>query len=92
MVCPQAYLTLDTYRLGIDDGRQACGEGPRDGVSRRRRRPLVNNTRFRDLKALVDYGHKAGSSMDFYQINCIWHGYVHTQCQWNVGTSSWREM
>mmetsp|Transcript_17470 Transcript_17470/g.37878 ORF Transcript_17470/g.37878 Transcript_17470/m.37878 type:complete len:447 (+) Transcript_17470:3-1343(+) len=68
---PTSFADLGYYRLGIDDGWQACGEGPRQAYHGTDGTPLVNNTRFRDLKALVDYGHEAGLLMDFYQINCM---------------------
>lgn len=69
---PTSLSDLGFYRLGIDDGWQACGEGPEQSYHAADGTPLVNYARFgNNLKSLVDYGHEAGLLMDFYQINCI---------------------
>jgi hypothetical protein len=57
---PTSLVDLGFVHVGIDDGWQACGTGrmvnnkssfhAADGT------PLVNKTKFPDLKAMVDYG------------------------------------
>ena len=75
-------LDLGYARVGTDDGWQACGKGrsiPRtpplpnngSGFHDDDGNPLVNRSRFPDLKAMVDYGHARGVAMDFYVLNCI---------------------
>ena len=59
----------------MDDGWQACGTGRSldnhssfhapDGT------PLVNKTKFPDVKAMVAYGHKKGVTMGWYDNNCM---------------------
>eukprot|EP00729_Bicosta_minor_P003463 gene3463-10664_t len=66
---------LGYQHVGIDDGWQACGTGrvvnnktsfhDADGT------PLVNKSKFPDLKAMVDYGHSKDVLMGWYENNCI---------------------
>jgi alpha-galactosidase len=65
-------------RVGIDDGWQACHTGYMGTVTRFNKSfhaldgtPLVNKTRFPNVKALVQHGHKQGLKMGWYTINCI---------------------
>jgi len=68
---PTSLSDLGYYRLGIDDGWQACGAGKGNSYHAEDGTPLVNHTRFHNLKDLVNIGHENGLLMDFYQINCI---------------------
>jgi len=68
---PTSLSDLGYYRLGIDDGWQACGAGPASTYHAEDGTPLVNRTRFHNLKELVNTGHEHGLLMDFYHINCI---------------------
>lgn len=58
---------LGFSRLGIDDGWQACGTGWQDSFHAEDGTPLVNGTRFPDLKQLVAYGNAAGLVVDWYE-------------------------
>lgn len=68
---PTSLSDLGYYRLGIDDGWQACGAGKSSSYHADDGTPLVNRTRFHNLKELVNIGHEHGLLMDFYHINCI---------------------
>ena len=76
-------LDLGFSDVGVDDGWQACDAGvlvdnattqcapfctsfhAADGT------PLLNRSKFQDLKALVDYGHGKGTTMGWYNNNCM---------------------
>jgi len=58
-------------RVGIDDNWQACGTGYKGSFHAQDGTPLVNKSRFPDLKALVDYGHSKDLKIGWYNINCI---------------------
>jgi alpha-galactosidase len=69
-------LDLRFSDVGVDDGWQACGTGrsldnhssfhAADGT------PLVNKSKFQDVKAMVAYGHKnKGLTMGWYNNNCM---------------------
>ena len=60
-------------RAGLDDNWQACGAGVggsfHDGATGA---PLVNASRFPDMKAMVDYGHSLGLKVGWYDNNwCV---------------------
>ena len=80
-------LELGFSDVGVDDGWQACGTGvlldnatahcepfcasfhAADGT------PLLNHSKFQDLKTMVDYGHGKGTTMGKLTINqpfCLW--------------------
>jgi alpha-galactosidase len=60
---PTSLADLGFNHLGIDDGRQACGTGYKGSFHAADGTPMVNKTKFPDLKSLVDYGHAKGSKM-----------------------------
>eukprot|EP01047_Picozoa_sp_COSAG01_P002314 COSAG01_NODE_60_length_29981_cov_23.262533_39_plen_190_part_00 len=69
-------LKLGFRDVGVDDGWQACGTGAPLASGKKTFHsvtgaPLVNKTKFPDVKALVDYGHKRGVTMGWYDNNCI---------------------
>lgn len=68
---PTSLADLGYGRLGIDDGWQACGTGWKGSFHAQDGTPLVNKTKFPDLKSMVDYGHGQGVKMGWYNINCI---------------------
>ena len=65
-------LDVGYSRAGLDDNWQSCGTGIRgsfhDGASGK---PLVNTTRFPDMRAMVQFGHALGLKVGFYDNNCI---------------------
>jgi len=69
---PTSLLDCGYDHVGVDDGWQECNaglggntfHGP-DG------RPILNTTKFPDLKGMVAYGHKAGVRMGWYDTNCM---------------------
>jgi alpha-galactosidase len=81
---PTSLADLGYHRVGIDDGWQACNRGQRESYHAHDGTPLVNESRFPDLKGLVAYGHAAGLFMDFYHINCICMDTytLHTNATW----------
>ena len=61
---------LGYLNVGIDDGWQACGQGVNGTFHDKDGRPLINMTRFPDLKGMVDTVHKLGCTMGWYMNNC----------------------
>ena len=58
--------------IGLDDGWQACGpNGYHDPITGE---PLVNLTRFPDMKAMTAYGATRGVKLGWYANNCGCHG------------------
>lgn len=57
-------------RIGVDDGWQACGDGKNGSFHDEAGYPLVNKTRFPDLKGLVSDLHAMGLKVDWYMNNC----------------------
>jgi alpha-galactosidase len=68
---PTSLSDLGYGRVGIDDNWQACGTGYKGSFHAQDGTPLVNASRFPDLKSLVDYGHGKGVKMGWYNVNCI---------------------
>lgn len=68
----RSLLDVGYSTIGLDDGWQACGpNGYHDettGV------PLVNLTRFPDMKAMTAYAATRNVKMGFYGNNCMCHG------------------
>jgi hypothetical protein len=54
---PTSLADLGYDSVGIDDGWQACGTGYKGSFHAADGTPLINKTKFPDLKALVSYGH-----------------------------------
>ena len=69
---PASLADVGYTHVGVDDGWQACGagvggksfHGP-DG------KPILNKTKFPDLKQMVKYGHAKGVKMGWYDTNCM---------------------
>lgn len=61
--------------VGVDDGWQACGTGRsldnHSSFHDASGKPLLNATKFQDVKAMVEYGHKKGCTMGWYDNNCM---------------------
>ena len=64
-------LDLGYTRAGLDDNWQACGTGVNDGFHAKDGTPLVNKSRFPDMKAMVNHGHVLGLHVGWYDNNCI---------------------
>ena len=56
----ESLLDLGFDSLGVDDGWQACGAGHKKSFHAADGTPVVNRSKFPDLKALVNYGHERG--------------------------------
>ena len=71
---PLSLLDLGYSRIGIDDGWQACNTGsePPSSFHDSTGKPLVNKTKFPDLRKLSDYAASQGVELGFYWNNCIW--------------------
>jgi alpha-galactosidase len=54
---------------GVDEGWEGCGQGVNGTQHDVAGNPVVNS-KFPDLKGLVDYGHKAGLQVGFYENGC----------------------
>ena len=57
--------------VGVDDGWQVCGTGVDGGFHAPDGTPILNTTKFHDLKGTVAYGHSKGVLMGWYDTNCI---------------------
>ena len=68
---PTSLADLGYKRVGVDDGWQACKKGKDCTFHADDGAPVVNTTKFPDLKALVKYGEAKEVLVGWYQINCI---------------------
>lgn len=68
---PTSLLDLGYVHIGIDDNWQACKTGWKGSFHAEDGSPLLNKSKFPDLKALVSYGNNKGAKMGWYTINCI---------------------
>lgn len=59
--------------IGVDDGWQDCGAGVNGSFHDADGRPLVNKTRFPDVKGMVEKANSRGVKMGWYMNNC-WCG------------------
>jgi len=68
-------LDLGFSDVGVDDGWQACKTGREvNGMSSfhdASGAPLVNKSKFPNVKAMVAYGHSRKVTMGWYNNNCI---------------------
>ena len=68
-------LDLGFSDVGVDDGWQACKTGREVGglssFHDASGAPLVNKSKFPDVKAMVAYGHSKNVTMGWYDNNCI---------------------
>jgi alpha-galactosidase len=53
-------------RTGLDDNWQDCGAGFQGAFHDADGNPLVNHSRFPDMKGMVDYGHSLGLTVGWY--------------------------
>ena len=53
-------------RAGLDDNWQMCHAGFQGSFHDEQGNPIVNKTRFPDLKAMVDFGHSLNLSVGWY--------------------------
>jgi alpha-galactosidase len=73
---PTSIADLGYDWVGVDDGWQACDQGPNEGgptFHDKAGKPLVNTTLFPNLADLVSYGHGKSVKMGWYINNCICH-------------------
>jgi alpha-galactosidase len=68
---PTSLADLGYLRMGIDDNWQACKTGWQGSFHAQDGTPLVNHSRFPNIKDLVTYGHSKGVLMGWYTINCM---------------------
>jgi len=68
---PLSLADVGFGRVGVDDGWQQCAAGPLKSFHAEDGTPLLDKTKFPDLKAMVDYGHAKGVLMGWYDGNCI---------------------
>ena len=64
-------LSLGFSNLGLDDGWQACGEGPRESFHDVSGGPIVNQDRFPNMAHMTADAHAKGLTVGFYANNCI---------------------
>jgi len=68
---PASLRDVGYVHSGLDDAWQACGTGVQHSFHNKTGWPLVNLTRFPDMKAMVDFGHSLNLSIGWYDNNCI---------------------
>lgn len=64
-------LDIGYARCGLDDNWQACGTGLSGSFHSSSGQPLINRSRFPDMKSMVDLGHSLGLAVGWYDNNCI---------------------
>eukprot|EP00755_Sulcionema_specki_P032358 Sspe_Gene.19718::Locus_7196_Transcript_1_1_Confidence_1.000_Length_1434::g.19718::m.19718/K07407/E3.2.1.22B, galA, rafA; alpha-galactosidase len=74
-------LDLGYVNCGLDDAWQACGKGVDGSFHTEWGVPIVDKTRFPDMKAMTDYGHQRGLHVGWYMNNCICHEHQITDPQ-----------
>jgi len=70
---PTSLLDLGYSDVGLDDNWQACGKYGPNGYTFHdaNGRPVVNEARFPDFKAMTSYAHSLGLTSGWYGNNCI---------------------
>ena len=63
---PTSLVQLGFDRIGLDDGWQACGQGVNKSFHDSNGRPLINTTRFPDMKAMVTHARSRGLKAGWY--------------------------
>eukprot|EP01052_Picozoa_sp_SAG31_P004901 SAG31_NODE_208_length_20313_cov_6.143119_18_plen_292_part_00 len=63
-------LEIGYNHIGIDDGWQACGTGINGSFHDAQGHPLINLTRFPDMRAMNMQAHAKGVKMGWYGNNC----------------------
>jgi|EP01047_Picozoa_sp_COSAG01_P018717 hypothetical protein len=66
----QSLWEVGYTHIGIDDGWQACGTGFNGSFHDAHGKPLINLTRFPDMKAMNAEAHSKGVKMGWYANNC----------------------
>eukprot|EP00440_Ansanella_granifera_P071257 gb/GFBE01077339.1/.p1 GENE.gb/GFBE01077339.1/~~gb/GFBE01077339.1/.p1 ORF type:complete len:440 (+),score=80.99 gb/GFBE01077339.1/:1-1320(+) len=64
-------LELGYSQVGLDDAWQACGAGVNRSFHNESGYPIINTTRFPDMKAMTDYAHRRGVKIGWYSNNCM---------------------
>jgi hypothetical protein len=62
-------LQMGYNHIGIDDGWQACGTGINGSFHDKEGKPLINKTRFPDMRAMNRQAHAKGVKMGWYANN-----------------------
>eukprot|EP01062_Namystynia_karyoxenos_P054556 TRINITY_DN449_c0_g1_i1.p1 TRINITY_DN449_c0_g1~~TRINITY_DN449_c0_g1_i1.p1 ORF type:complete len:440 (+),score=129.98 TRINITY_DN449_c0_g1_i1:86-1405(+) len=68
---PTSLADLGYINCGLDDAWQACGTGKDGSFHDANGHPLINKTRFPDMKAMTDHAHSKGLHAGWYMNNCI---------------------
>eukprot|EP01062_Namystynia_karyoxenos_P054558 TRINITY_DN449_c0_g4_i1.p1 TRINITY_DN449_c0_g4~~TRINITY_DN449_c0_g4_i1.p1 ORF type:complete len:439 (+),score=174.67 TRINITY_DN449_c0_g4_i1:73-1317(+) len=66
---PVSLADVGYASVGIDEGWEGCGEGVNNTQHTAEGTPVINS-KFPDMKALVDYGHSKGLKMGWYLNGC----------------------
>lgn len=66
----RSLLSLGFHRVGLDDAWQACGTGYNGTFHDANGKPLVNLTRFPNMKDMTALGHSLGLKVEWYLNNC----------------------
>lgn len=66
----RSLLSLGYNRIGLDEGWECMGCGVNGGFHNAKGEPLVNLTRFPDMKGMTSAAHARNVSVDFYLNNC----------------------
>lgn len=63
-------LEMGYENCGLDDYYQACGTGAGGSFHNASGYPLIDKTKFPDMKAMTDHAHSIGLKMGWYGNNC----------------------
>lgn len=70
---PVSLLSLGYNRLGLDEGWEAVGKGVNGSFHDSHGNPIVDTSKFPDMKAMTAQVHAKGALADFYLNNCCGH-------------------
>lgn len=82
MSTKKSLLDVGYTRVGLDDNWQSCGEGVNGSFHDAAGRPLINPSRFPDMKAFNSYAHSKGVLTGWYMNNCICNEKSKLQPNW----------
>lgn len=89
---PSSLLDLGYVHAGIDDGWQECASytvepSGAPAFHDASGKPIVNSTKFPDLKALSAYASSKGIALGWYENNCICH-----ESGGHIRNQTWRDL
>eukprot|EP00041_Stephanoeca_diplocostata_P027458 m.754988 g.754988 ORF g.754988 m.754988 type:complete len:449 (-) comp23179_c0_seq7:327-1673(-) len=69
----QSLLDIGYARIGLDDNWQKCGAGINNSFHDSNGHPIIDKSKFPDMRAMNDHAHALGVRTGWYFNNCICH-------------------